>query len=71
MTMNIIYLACAGVLLLVNVNMHAKFEVSSFTHCKDIIYLNSIAGSKPMKYNDKKPSNIYIKHTKKYCYANY
>jgi len=28
------------------------------------IYFNSIAGSKPMEYNDKKPSNIYIKHTK-------
>ena len=29
-----------------------------------LIYLNSIAGSKPMEYNDKKPSNIYIKQTK-------
>jgi len=28
------------------------------------IYLNSIAGSKSMEYNDKKPSNIYITHTK-------
>ena len=35
-----------------------------------LIYLNSIAGSKPMEYNDKKPSNIYIKHTKTRTWAN-
>ena len=37
MTMNIIYLARASVLLLVNVSLHAKFEVPSFTHSEDIM----------------------------------
>ena len=38
----VIYYACTSTPQCHKLNLHAKFEMSSFTHCKDMIWVKNL-----------------------------